>query len=47
MASITFDQIIYKGHPYARPEDGWPETIRAIQLEDLADFHRRCYGPRV
>jgi zinc protease len=46
MASITFDQIIYKGHPYARPEDGWPETIRAIQLEDLADFHRRCYGPR-
>jgi zinc protease len=46
MASITFDQLIYKGHPYARPEDGWPETIRAIQLEDLADFHRRCYGPR-
>ncbi len=46
MASITFDQLIYKEHPYARPEDGWPETIRAIQLEDLVDFHRRCYGPR-
>jgi zinc protease len=46
MASITFDQIIYKGHPYARPEDGWTETIRAIQLDDLANFHQRCYGPR-
>ena len=46
MASITFDQIVFKGHPYARPEDGWPETIRAIQRDDLADFHRRCYGPQ-
>lgn len=46
MASITFDQIVFKGHPYARPEDGWPETIRAIQRDDLADFHRHGYGPR-
>ena len=46
MASITFDQIVFKGHPYARPEDGWPETIRAIQRDDLADFHQRSYGPR-
>jgi zinc protease len=46
MASITFDQIVFKGHPYARPEDGWPETIRAIQRVDLADFHQRYYGPR-
>jgi zinc protease len=46
MASITFDKIVFKGHPYARPEDGWPETIRAIQPEDLADFHQRCFGPR-
>lgn len=45
MASIQFDQIVFKGHPYARPEDGWPETIRAIQRDDLADFHRRSYGP--
>ena len=46
MASITFDQIVFQGHPYARPEDGWPETIRAIRPDDLADFHQRCYGPR-
>jgi zinc protease len=46
MASITFDQIVFDGHPFSRPEDGWPETIRAIQRDDLAEFHQRCYGPQ-
>jgi zinc protease len=46
MASLTFDQIIYAKHPYARPEDGWPETIRAISRDDLETYHRRFYGPR-
>ena len=46
MAALTFDQIVFANHPYGRPEDGYPETIRAIRGEDLADFHRRFYGPR-
>jgi len=46
MASLTFDQIVFKGHPYARPDDGWPETIQAITRDDLADFHSIHYGPR-
>ncbi len=46
MASLTFDQVIYAGHPYARPEDGWPETVQAIARRDLQAFHRRSYGPR-
>lgn len=46
MASLTFDQIVFAGHPYARPDDGWPETIQAISRDDLADFHRLHYGPR-
>jgi zinc protease len=46
MASLTFDQIVFKGHPYARPEDGWPETIQAIARQDLEDFQRAHYGPR-
>jgi len=33
MASLTFDQIIYAKHPYARPEDGWPgERGRVTRL---------------
>ena len=46
MAALTFDQIVFANHPYGRPEDGYPETIQAIRREDLADFHRRFYGPR-
>ena len=46
MASITFDQIVFAGHPYARPDDGWPETIRAISRDDLANFHQDFYGPQ-
>lgn len=46
MASLTFDQIVYAGHPYRRPEDGYPETVQAIGRDDLAGFQQRYYGPR-
>ncbi|MGA2503780.1 MAG: pitrilysin family protein [Anaerolineales bacterium] len=46
MASLTFDQIVFEGHPYARPDDGWPETIKAITRKDLLNFHHTHYGPR-
>lgn len=46
MASLAFDQLIYAGHPYRRPDDGYPETISAITLDDLVAFHRYHYGPR-
>lgn len=45
MASMLFDKIIFAGHPYARPDDGYPETIQNITRDDLAEFHRRHYGP--
>jgi len=46
MASLTFDQILFKDHPYSRPEDGYPETITNIHRSDLLRFHRDHYGPR-
>ena len=46
MASLMFDEIVYAGHPYARPEDGFPETIENISTEDLVAFHRMHFGPR-
>ena len=46
MASLTFDQMIYKNHPYSRPEDGYPETVEIISREDLKSFHETHYGPR-
>ena len=44
MASLTFDKIIFEGHPYSRPGDGYPQTIQAISRDDLVEFHRRYYG---
>jgi zinc protease len=46
MASLTFDELLYDGHPYSRSDEGWPETIQAITQDDLVEFHRKYYGPR-
>jgi zinc protease len=46
MASLAFDKLVYREHPYSRPEDGYPETIQAITTQDLTDFHQVHYGPR-
>jgi len=46
MAGLAFDEIVYAAHPYSRPDDGYVETITAIQQSDLAAFHKKCYGPR-
>lgn len=46
MASMVFDQILYRDHPYSRPEDGFPETIQRITRDDLVQFQREAYGPR-
>jgi zinc protease len=46
MADLTLSEALFPNHPYGRPEDGYPETVRAIQREDLQTFHRNHYGPR-
>lgn len=46
MASLTFDQIVFANHPYGRPDDGWPDTIRAITREEMAAYHRLHFGPK-
>ncbi len=46
MADLILDQVIYAGHPFSRPIDGFPETIAAITRQDLLDFHRRFYRPQ-
>lgn len=46
MAALTFDHILFKGHPYSRPGDGYVETVRSITRKDMFDFHRRYFGPK-
>jgi len=46
MAILTLDQILYANHPYRNPEDGYPETVQAINRQDLLACHQIGYGPR-
>jgi zinc protease len=46
VASLTFDKLVYEGHPYSRSDEGEPHTIRAITRDDLLAFHEQTYGPR-
>jgi zinc protease len=46
MASLNFDEMLYTGHPYSRADEGWPETIQTITLDDFVEFHCKHYGPR-
>jgi len=44
-AALEFDKALFAGHPYARPEEGYPETVATIQRDDLVAFHRQHYSP--
>ncbi len=45
LADMAFDEILFPGHPYGVPEDGHPETIQAILIDDLHHFHEYYYRP--
>ena len=46
VVDMAFDKLIYGDHIYARPDEGYPKTVRAITREDLIGFHANTYGPR-
>jgi zinc protease len=46
MASLTFDETLFAGHPYGLPEDGYVETISQITREDIRRFQKTSYHPR-
>jgi zinc protease len=47
VASRNFRELTYTAeHPYGRPVDGDPPTVKAIKREDLVDFYHGYYGPQ-
>ena len=44
MASRRFFAEAYRGHPYALPSSGTPESIAAITRDDLVAMHRKLIG---
>ena len=46
MAAMLFDQIVYAGHPYERPDEGYIETVQSVERDDLIRFYDRTIGPK-
>ena len=44
IAQRTFSSLLYGSHPYARLQT--PESVAAVQRDDLVAFHRAHYGAR-
>lgn len=39
-AAQLFSEVTFEGHVYARPEDGTPESVKALTLADLQAAHK-------
>jgi zinc protease len=47
LAGRALPALVYgKGHPYANPADGYPETVKSLVLEDVKAFHAEHIGPQ-
>jgi zinc protease len=46
MASMAFDEMLFEGHPYSRPSDGFVHTIQSITRKDMEKFHSLYFGPK-
>lgn len=43
IADQTFYNALYKNHPYAHPVDGTINSVNAIQLSDVQQFHKQFF----
>jgi zinc protease len=47
LAGRALPALVYgKGHPYANPADGFPESVKALTLADVKSFHSGHVGPK-
>ncbi|MEK6587383.1 MAG: pitrilysin family protein [Chloroflexota bacterium] len=44
-ADLAFNGLIYAGHPYSVPTDGYKETVANLTAAHLRAFHRAHYRP--
>ncbi len=46
LAQIVDARVLFGQHPYGLPEDGTPESLRAVQRDDLVEFQKSRYVPQ-
>jgi zinc protease len=45
LASAIFDRIVFGNHAYGLPDEGTPDSLRALKREDLVKFRDTYYVP--
>jgi zinc protease len=46
IAGVVFPRLLYGlTHPYGRPEQGTPESVKALSRDDIVAFHKRLFVP--
>jgi len=45
VAGLVFDRLVYGFHPYGLPNNGTPESLQSITVDDLRTFHKAHYAP--
>lgn len=45
LATAALDRLVYGAHPYGDYPKGTPETLKAIRLDDLQQFHQTHFVP--
>lgn len=45
IAMKTLRRELFRDHPYSRPVEGYPDTIKTIKSKDLIDFYKNFYRP--
>ncbi len=47
LARRAFPIVMYhRDHPYGKPAQGYPETVKKMTLEDVRGFHAQNFGPK-
>lgn len=44
-ADLAFNELIYKGHPYAIPTEGTKGTVAQLTAANVRSFHRKYFRP--
>ncbi|MBI4462008.1 MAG: insulinase family protein, partial [Acidobacteria bacterium] len=45
VASWTFNELVFAGHPQHRPSLGYGETVERLTRDDLASLHEQYFAP--
>ena len=45
VAGLVFDRLVYGFHPYGLPNNGTPESLQSVTVDDLRAFHQTHYAP--